>query len=242
MVANDRVERPDSPDFLRNKIRELEEKIDALTRQSKFPFSIGHNGIPDFEVLPDPADPSGGAKVRILNGNGVPVFETFYSTVYNGKTARLNDLAGNAVWGQDEAAGYGMSHPSITYPAGVTFQGTPSATLTGGTAYTIAKGGFMFYHPVLWFKGLVTTPLNWTLRCRVLDGSGTEAATSTSTPTQSGSQYFERMVLLPPSVVGAQNCSAEIVLTPASSGSVQLWPQPFMGTTLGYYNVRTDVH
>ncbi|WP_410644486.1 hypothetical protein [Amycolatopsis sp. lyj-346] len=115
MVASQPIERPDSPDFLINRLRELEQRVDELTRQSKYPFSISHNGVPDFTVLPN-ADNSG-AIVSVYDGAGhaliqtdpdtkyglarpeqhVPMYQVTPGAIYNSSTTFVRMLAGTTV-------------------------------------------------------------------------------------------------------------------------------------------------
>jgi hypothetical protein len=80
MVASQPIERPDSSDFLVNQLRDLQQRVDELTRQSKYPFSVSHGGVPDFTVLPN-ADNSG-AIVSIYDGAGTLVVATDANTKY----------------------------------------------------------------------------------------------------------------------------------------------------------------
>lgn len=80
MVANQPIERPESSDFLANQLQDLKNRVDELTRQSKYPFSISHSGVPDFTVLPN-ADNSG-AIVSIYDGAGHVLFQTDPDTKY----------------------------------------------------------------------------------------------------------------------------------------------------------------
>lgn len=88
MVANQPIERPESSDFLTNQLRDLKQRVDELTRQSKYPFSISHGGVPDFSVLPN-ADNSG-AIVSVYDGAGHVLFQTDPDTKYGLATPELS--------------------------------------------------------------------------------------------------------------------------------------------------------
>ncbi|QKV74529.1 hypothetical protein [Amycolatopsis sp. Hca4] len=80
MVANQPIERPQSPDFLINQLRDLQQRVDELTRQSKYPFSVSHGGTPDFTVLPN--TDNSGAVVSVYDGAGTLVVATDPDTKY----------------------------------------------------------------------------------------------------------------------------------------------------------------
>ncbi|WP_409186732.1 hypothetical protein F9C11_21825 [Amycolatopsis sp. VS8301801F10] len=252
MVANDRVERPDSPDFLKNKIRELEEKIDALTRQSKFPFSIGHNGVADFEVLPDPNDPNGGAKVRILNGAGQPIFETFYSMVYSGKAARMLDLSGTTMWSLDESAGYGLSNPGMSITLGGQARWGYGGNTTAGTAQVVADGYGGAFNPALWVgaelnleNGTLASTFNiWVevlLAGSVIASSSTDAQSVAANTTDIRS--ISKMLLLPQSAM-QKTIEVRIRAWNSTGGNAfsQVFPRQCQGISKAFYDVNPAYH
>src|SRR4051812_30905163 len=67
-------------DFLINQLRDLQQRVDELTRQSKYPFSVSHVGVPDFTVLPN--GDNSGAVVSIYDGAGTLVVATDPDTKY----------------------------------------------------------------------------------------------------------------------------------------------------------------
>ncbi|MFJ1764050.1 hypothetical protein ACIOD2_27295 [Amycolatopsis sp. NPDC088138] len=107
MVANQPIERPKSTDFLINQFRDLQRQVDELTRQSKYPVSIAHAGVPDLTVLPN-ADNSG-AIVSIYDGAGHVLFRT------------------------DPDAKFGLAAPETPVPL---YQAIPGLVFTGNTAFT----------------------------------------------------------------------------------------------------------
>jgi len=241
-------------DRLEQEVRELRRMVEELSRKDLSNAQVGQggrlramyaNGTEALQVGKDPVD--GNNKFRVgYSGGTTAIGIGPGAAAYGGQeTMVIRDLANNPVMGTDELAGFGLSHPGLCYPIAPVFEATPSAgqTYTAGVEQSVAVGGFMFYHPVLWFKGLIRGSVNWTLRCVVRDPSGTVVATSSSTPTQANNQYYERMVALPQSAVCAQNYSAEIWINVATTTtSISCYPQPTVGTTLAYYNIRTDTH
>ncbi|WP_326565067.1 hypothetical protein VSH64_24815 [Amycolatopsis rhabdoformis] len=205
MVAQQPIERPKSVDPLVNRLDDLQRQIDALSRQSKYPFVIGHNGEQDFAVVPDLNDPDGNAKVVIGNGAGGVVLETFYSTVFGGKAARMVDLDGIVMWAHDELAGYGLSHPSMNLPTGPAFYGFGTETIANGVETGIGQGINFAYNPALRVTGLVrpTAATTWNYRWKVDYNGGTVFSDLTN------------------GVTGAQNCSATLLL-PASAMAHQI--------------------
>lgn len=206
MVAQQPVERPQSPDALINRIDDLQRQVDALSRQSKYPFVIGHGGEQDFAVIPDPNDPNDNARVIIGNGAGGVVFETFYSTIYGGKAARMVDLQGAQMWAHDELAGYGLSHPSMGLPTGPTFSGFGTDPIPNGVETAIGQGINFAYNPAVRVSGLVRPTLTtaWNFRWQI-DYFG-------------GGTVFSDLVA---GVTSAQNCAATVLL-PASAMARQI--------------------
>jgi hypothetical protein len=237
---------------LEQEVRDLRRMVEELSRKDLSNANVGQggrlrgmyaNGQEAFQFGKDPVD--GNNKARIGYSDGTPAIGIGPGGAFYGgqETLVVRDLAGSPILGTDELAGFGLSHPGLAYPIASVFEATYANGATISGEFAVAVGGFMFYHPVLWFKGLIRASVNWTLRCVVTDPSGAIVASSSSTPTQANNQYYERMVQLPQSAVCAQNYSASVLITPAAATTtISCWPQPTMGTTLGYYNVRTDTH
>lgn len=104
MVANIPPERPGSPDFIANQLRSLQEQIDAVQRQSKFPFTVSHDdpiagSVIDVAIVPRP-NGSGGAVVQVYDG------------------------AANLVLGTDIDTGYGLAQPQTQVPMYYSTPGT----------------------------------------------------------------------------------------------------------------------
>ncbi|WP_336156632.1 hypothetical protein [Amycolatopsis sp. VC5-11] len=237
MVANDPVERPGSPDFIKNELTALRRDLDALTRQSKYPFSISHDGTPDFEVLPDPADPGGGAKVRILNGAGAPIFETFYSTTYSGKAARMLDLSGASMWAQDQLAGYGISHPSLTGWLAPDFYGQGLNPFGTGAETSVATGQFFAYNPAWRLGALVRTGgtglVSW--RFSIAYNGGTVYGPLTTGAT--GNFYIGSTLLLPASAMANQVTASLLVTNTSAAQTIQVSPTRCYGVSAAQYYI-----
>lgn len=238
---------------IEQEVRELRRMVEELSRKDLSNANVGQggrlrglyaNGAEAFQFGKDPVD--GQNKARIGYSSGITAVGIGPgASAYGGQeTLVIRDLAGGAVFGTDELAGFGLSHPGLAYPIGVSFEGS-GVSLTAGTEYILASGGFMFYHPALWVKGLIRAGNadTWTMRINVTDPSGAQVATSTITPTQTASQYFERLIALPQSAVCAQNYGLNILVKPGvTTSAILCYPQTPMGTTLSYYNARTDAH
>ena len=96
MVANQQPERPRSSDFLVNQLGALQQQIDAIGRQSKFPFVVSHDdsvwgATVDVAIVPRP--------------NGLP-----------GAAVLVYDGAANLVLGSDVDTGYGLAQPQTQVP------------------------------------------------------------------------------------------------------------------------------
>ncbi|MEV8615699.1 hypothetical protein AB0383_48740 [Amycolatopsis sp. NPDC051373] len=118
MVANHPPERPGSPDFIVNELRELRQQIAALTRQSKYPFVVSHDdpavgNVVDVAIVPRP--------------NGL-----------NGAVVEIYDGAGHLVLGTDVDTGYGLAQPQIQVPMYAT---NPGLIYNSGTSFTSYQDG-----------------------------------------------------------------------------------------------------
>lgn len=205
MVASQPVERPDSTDFLSNQIDDLQRQITELTAATKYPFVVSHGaGVKDFQIVPDPNDPNGNPQIVIGNGAGQPFMNTFYSRTYGGKAVRMYDLAGNAVWNQDELCGYGLSAPQLSMTMGADFYGlnrnnVPVAETVIGIGLSVA------YNPAIRFSSLVSPNTNsgtWSYRYKVDYPGG-----SVFSPLRAGltaSQYIVETVLLPEAAIASE--------------------------------------
>ncbi|GAB3376178.1 hypothetical protein [Amycolatopsis echigonensis] len=252
MVANDPTERPGSADFIANKLRDLQQQIDALTRQTKFPFSIGHSGVADFEILPDPDDPGGGAKVRILNGAGQPIFETYYSTIYNGKAARMLDLAGTTMWSLDESAGYGLSNPGMSIVMGGQARWSFAGSTTVDTAQVVADGYGGAFNPALWVGAELnlensTLASTFNLWVEVLLAGSVIASSSTDVQSVAANttsiRSISKMLLLPQSAM-QKTIEVRIRMWNSTGGNAfsQAFPRQCQGISKAFYDVNPAYH
>lgn len=249
MVAQQPIERPQSADPLINRINDLQRQIDALSRQSKYPFSIGHDGLTDFAVTPDPADPNGDARVVIGNGAGGTVFESYYSTIYNGKAAKLNDLQGVSMWQHDELAGYGLSKPAMAYPMAGREELDFSTATSAATAAKYAVGYNYVYNPAIqvWIRLRCrnTTASTFHFWFEAVLGSDTYAS-SESTVTVGANTvtafYLSKVILLPAEAMGKAvemrvrgwNSSGSNALTTA-------YPEMCRGSAKSFYDDNPDI-
>lgn len=106
MVANQPIERPQSLDYLINQLRNLQQTVDELTRQSKFPFVVSHGGVVDFAVVP--REDSDSAVVQVFDGTG------------------------KLVLGSDADVGYGLAQPFIQVPM---YPTNPGLIFNSGTSF-----------------------------------------------------------------------------------------------------------
>ncbi|MEV8610305.1 hypothetical protein AB0383_20660 [Amycolatopsis sp. NPDC051373] len=203
MVANQPIERPDTVDFLVNKLNGFQREIVESARQSMYPMVVSHPdpvtqaSIPDLQVIPDPDDPNGGSQVIISTGSGQVVFHTFYSTLYGGKVARMLDLSSNVMWNQDELAGYGISHPSMPIPTGPDSSGFGTASVANGLETSIGGGSFFAYNPAVTLGAVVrpTAATAYNFRWSVTTNTGTSYSSTVTGLT--GGQYASATMLLP---------------------------------------------
>ncbi|MEV8610118.1 hypothetical protein AB0383_19700 [Amycolatopsis sp. NPDC051373] len=225
-----------------NKLRELEEQIAALGRQTKYPFVVSHGaGFPDFQIVPDPNDPDGNAQVVIGNGAGGVVLETFYSTVYNGKAARMLDLNGTVMWAHDELAGYGLSHPSMSFATGPASDGFGAAAIANNTETVIGQGWTFCYNPALRLKAFVrpssTTTYNFRWQVNHPDGTIFSPLVTGLT----GGQFCAATILLPETAMANEVKALLLVTNTGGAQSFYYGHDEAVGVSMAQYNLDNGI-
>ncbi|WP_329064866.1 hypothetical protein [Amycolatopsis sp. NBC_01480] len=237
MVAQPPVERPDSTDFLVNKINDLQRQITELAASTKYPFVISHgSGVKDFQIVPDLNDPNGNPQIVIGNGAGQPFLNTFYSRVYGGKAVRMYDLAGNPVWNQDELCGYGLSAPQMSMVMGADFYGLNRNNVPTSES-VIGIGLNVLYNPAIRFSSLVSPNTNsgtWSYRYKVDYPGGSVYSTLRTGLT--ASQYIVETVLLP-EVAMATEVTMTLLATPTVSQPCSFASQLCHGVAASNYYI-----
>lgn len=148
MVANTPIERvgPGQLDYLLNRINDLERRLTEQGAKSTFPFSVGHNGVRDFEIIPSTSG-DGSADIRIGDGAGGKLIQIITDSNYGTKIYALKDQNGSTMMSTDALAGYGLGVPSFPF----VYAGFESLNLTGatsqGTATEIGRGINYVYNP-----------------------------------------------------------------------------------------------
>jgi hypothetical protein len=238
MVAQQPIERPKSVDPLVNRLDDMQRQIDTLSRRSGFPFVIGHSGLQDFAVVPDPNDPTGNARVVIGNGAGGVILETFYSTVYGGKAARMVDLQGVQMWAHDELAGYGLSHPSMSLPTGPAFSGFGNELIANGVETTIGQGVNFAYNPAVRVTALVrpTTTTTWNYRWKI-DYFGGGTVFSDPVVGVTSGQFCSASLLLPASAMAHQITMSLLVTNTGGAQGFFYGHQRGYGISMAQYNI-----
>lgn len=215
MVANQPVERPDSSDFLVNRIAALEAQVDALGRQSKYPFSVSHNGTPDFTILPNPNGP--GALVNIYDGAGDFIFQT------------------------DSVAGYGIANPSMSILMGADFSAASGNTQNAGVEVSAAVAYPQPINPAIGVQILIIPTQAFSARLKATDGTTTVFSSATVYPTNAN-VYFSKIILLPQSMMNSQTFSLSLLITPAVNMTYTVWPQKCQGCSKALYDLVPSLH
>lgn len=180
MVANPQIERPGSVDFLINELNALKRQVSELTAQSKFPFSVGHNGVTDFSILPS-ASGDGSADLFVGNGLGDPLLRVFTDATYDQKIAALIDYQGNTLVSTDASAGFGLGNPCLPFLFGGYEQLNLTGAITAGTATEIGSGHTYAFNPCLWATARIRVTSSTAVTVKVFAAFTGAATTHTTT-------------------------------------------------------------
>ncbi|MEC3974730.1 hypothetical protein [Amycolatopsis sp. H20-H5] len=240
MVANIPIERPNTYDALTNKIADLQAQVDALTRQSKYPFVVSHDpGIVDFSVVPD-TGAAGGANLTVNDGAGGPLLRTF-TGAGGQKTSKLYDQSGHIMWGTDEVAGYGLSEPTLSYGMSTEIAGNGNQSMGVNTENTVMVGGVQAYNPaVLCSITIYTLITNYDFRVTAQSGA-TTVSTSITTGLNSTSA-ITKMLLLPATFMNAPVTLRALVTPRSASGTAWVSCSGAYGIGKGYYDLNPGLH
>jgi hypothetical protein len=151
VVANQPVERPESMDYLINKINDLERRLNELTAQSKFPFSVAHGTTKDFTILPSSSG-DGTADLWVGDGAGNPALRTRSVPNSGFKIVELFDAAGGLLYSTDSITGWGLGNPCFPFPLGGKEQITLAGATAAGSATEIGLGSNFVWNPALWLQ------------------------------------------------------------------------------------------
>lgn len=236
---------------LEQEVKELRRLVQELQRRDLSNANVGQggrlralyaNGNEALQVGKDPVD--GANKTRISYSSGTSALAIGPGSAAYGsqETLVLRDLAGVTLLTTDELAGYGISNPVLPYGCTVPFNGTSSKVQTLNAEVSVLEAYPTFYHPSIRSQGLITAPngLVWKYRLRLVDNSGTEVATSSTTTGMSGSQYFDKFLLIPQQYCGAQQMTAQLMVTMTTASGTNAWqvqPSRVLGYSLAYYNL-----
>lgn len=243
------------------RLRDLEKRIDAITRKDLSRANIGQggrlrgqysNGSESILFGVDPEDGRNKAQIKYSDGNNAfsvsPGNEAFGSLEH----LVMWDQSRNVFLSTDELIGYGLSNPTLALPVWGREELQPGAN--AGAAVAMAEGRNFVYNPVVHMQIRVrcahsaagTTNLSMFLE--VVDQSANVLATS-STQTESVTgvvfsvKTFERQVVLPESAMG-RLCTIRMRVhspTPANYG-VTAYPMMCIGTSKSWYDIFPALH
>lgn len=239
-------------DQITARLRALEARVAELSRRDLSNANVGQggrlralyaNGAEALQVGKDPVDGANKTRISYSSGSSAIAIGPGAAAYGGQETLVLRDLAGSMVLTTDELAGYGISNPVWAYGCTVPFAGTNSATQTLNAEVSVLEAYPTFYHPSIRAQGLITAPngLVWKYRLRLWDNvAGAEVATSSTSSGLSGSQYFDKYLLIPKAYCGAQQMTAQLMVTMTTAAGTNAWqvqPSRILGFSLAYYNL-----
>lgn len=187
MVVNNPIERVGNGqvDYLLNRLANIERQLNEGTARSSFPFSVGHLGVTDFQIIPSLSG-DGSADIYLGNGAGGKLLQVTTDTSYGSKILILRDQAGRTMLSTDAKAGYGLGVPSYPFTwGGYPWNLTLSGNTTKGTAREFARGGNFVYNPACYINPLVrmssTTSETVQIFCEFKDSQGNITQTADRT-------------------------------------------------------------
>lgn len=187
MVANSPIERvgQGQVDYLLNRLNDIERRLNEGGARSSFPFSVGHLGITDFQIIQSTSG-DGSADVYIGNGAGGKLIQITTDVTYGTKIIRLMDQSGTTMLATDAAAGFGLGVPSLPFVyAGTTWNQTLAGATSQGTAKEIGRGLNYVYNPATLLNPIVriasSTAETVKIFCQFRDGQANLNITAEAT-------------------------------------------------------------
>lgn len=154
MVANGPIERtgPGQLDYILNRLNDIERRLDQGSARSTFPFSVGHLGVTDFQIIQSTSG-DGSADIYLGNGAGGKLIQIKTDSLYGTKIFVLSDQQGIPMMSTDALAGFGMGTPSWPFPyGGIPEEINMTGATTKGTAATIGQGINYVYNPAVYLQ------------------------------------------------------------------------------------------
>jgi hypothetical protein len=235
---------PPPMDDTARRIAALERRVDELTRRDLSNAQVGQggrlrglysNGQEAFQFGLDPVDGVNKSLIRYSNGTraiGVGAGAAAYGSQ---EQLSIFDLAGNGVLVTDEVAGYGLSHPSLSYLLGQNFAGSGGA-VPAATETAVLEGYSILYNPAVLFRALVRTTGTWTARFVLMDGAGVIQTSTTATATQTDNQYVNKMISVPEEAIAQLGWSLRLLVTSSAGlATVNAYPLRSVGVSQAYY-------
>lgn len=153
MVANSPIERTGNGqiDYLLNRLADIERRLDQGGARSSYPFSVGHLGQTDFQIVPSPSG-DGSADILFGDGAGGKMIQITTDTLYGTKIIRFFDQNGKTMMSTDALAGFGWGTPSYPYPYGGREELSMATATSKATAIEIGRGINLAYNPSLYVQ------------------------------------------------------------------------------------------
>lgn len=235
-----------------DRIRGLEQVVSELQKRDMNRATVGQggtfrgfydNGQLAFTFGEDIDD--GVRKVRMnYASNGRVAFQVGPGNplVDEPEQFKLVDQAGNKVFATDGLAGYGLAEPSFTYLMGP----IDSFARTTGVEDFLAESNAFFYNPGVFSSIRITNMAGGitgaSVRLVAIDGGGITQVSSSSSVIGAGISVVQKVILLPPEMINAQNCKLQWKITPTGSGTLQGWPLMCKGVSKSFYDVQVSSH
>jgi hypothetical protein len=175
---------------------------------------------------------TGGAAFQIGPGN---------PSANEAEQFKLLDQGGAKMFATDGIAGYGLAEPSLTYFMGAA---NPFAR-TSGVEDFVAECNAFFYNPAILASIRISNLsgiTGGTVRLVAKDASGTIQVSSSNGTIVAGTSSITKIVLLPQSMMNAQNCKLQWLATPVGSGTLQGWPLMCRGASKSFYDIDVSDH
>lgn len=245
------------------KFAEQRRRLEAVTRRDLSNAGVGaggrlrmyyKDGTRGVLMGTDPTD--GANKVRLDYDTGVNAMSLQPgAAVYGGRTQmRLRDLAGASFVATDEVAGFGLAHPSLSYPIASFEPIAAGMPTTQATAAVLAQGVNYVYNPTWVVGGRIRVQngatgftLNAFLHVVCADGTVIDSSVTSTAIATNVFQIvnFDKMVLMRAADMGRQ-AVAEIRIYRTGSDATLTAATAYVPRSLGvsqaYYEANPGAH
>lgn len=199
---------------LAERVKQLEKQLAEMQRRDLSRANIGQggrlrglygNGNESVLFGVDPDDGANKATIKYSDGQGAFSVAPGLADYGGKEQLRMNDLNGKAIFITDEVAGYGISHPGLSY--GIWGREELQPGNSAGTAVTMIEGHNAVYNPV-WFvvarmrlAHTIAGTSSVSMFLELRDGATVVTTSGTQVEAVTGvvfaARTFQKMVLIP---------------------------------------------